>query len=115
MIPLALSRINIMNTSPEFKTALDRFVSEAQAVCDLYRTQNFPTLPRETLSVDPGRRYVRIWRNGIQKIAHCFVDSTNGDVLMCATWKAPAKHARGNVYQGQASDSVGPHGAHYLT
>jgi hypothetical protein len=103
-----------MNTSLAFQSALSKFVTEAQAVCDLYRTQNFPTLPREVLSVDPGRRYVRIWRNGSQKMSHCFIDSTNGDVLMCATWRAPAKGARGNIYTGTASDSMTAHGAKYL-
>jgi hypothetical protein len=104
-----------MNTTDTFKAALDKFVAEAQAVVDAHLTKNFPTLPRETLTVDPGRRYVRIWiGRGNSRSAFCFIDSTNGDVLKPDTWKKPAKHARGNVYVGTASDSVGPYGAHYL-
>jgi hypothetical protein len=105
-----------MNTTDTFKVALDKFVAEAQAVIDEHMAKNFPTLPRETLSLDPGRKYVRIWKSGpgSGRSAFCFIDSTNGDVLKPDTWKKPAKHARGNVYVGKASDAVGPYGAHYL-
>jgi len=104
-----------MNTSDTFKIALDKFVAEAQAVIDEHMTKNFPTLPREILSLDPGRRYVRIWKgSGNHRSAYCFIDSTNGDVLKPDTWKKPAKHARGNIYVGKASDAVGPYGALYL-
>jgi hypothetical protein len=44
---------------------------------------------------DFGARYVRISRDNS---AHAFIDRTNGDVLMPATWRSPAKHARGNIF-----------------
>jgi hypothetical protein len=107
-----------MDTSAAFKTALDKFVVEAQALCDLDHDTRWPTLEREVLEVDPkGRRYVRIWKTravGGGRYAYCFVDTTNGDVLKPATWKAPAKGYRGNIYVGTAADSVTPYGARYL-
>ncbi len=56
----------------------------------------------ELLELDPGTRYVRVWadrigRLGAGKRIYAFIDS-NGDVLKPATWKAPAKHARGNLF-----------------
>lgn len=33
----------------------------------------------------------------VERSAHTFVDTTNGDVLKPASWKTPAKHARGNI------------------
>jgi hypothetical protein len=101
---------------PTFAQALARFLDEAQALIDAERNARFPNLDRSVLTPDPGRRYVRIWcdRGNGTKYAYCFVDKTNGDVLKPATWKAPAKHARGNVFKGQAADSVTAYGARYL-
>ena len=69
--------------------------------------------------MDAGRRYVRIVTtsdggNG-QRSVYCFVDITNGDILKSASWKAPAKHARGSIFTpDNGSKAVTPHGAHYL-
>lgn len=99
----------------DFKTAFDKFVVDAQAIVDQDRNNRFPTLPRNVLSVEPGRRYMKIVTNyGTNKSVYCFVDSTNGDILKAATWRAPAKHARGNVFTSKASDAVNHYGAHYL-
>lgn len=104
------------NMTPEFSAALDTFVKGAQALIDDHMAKHFPTLPREVLTVDEGRRYVRVWKeHPTSRSAYCFVDKTNGDVLKPATWKAPAKHARGNVYTTKdVSEAVGPYGANYL-
>jgi hypothetical protein len=40
---------------------------------------------------------------------YCFVDKSNGDILRAATWKAPAKIARGNIYQ-DFKDAITPYG-----
>jgi hypothetical protein len=41
---------------------------------------------------------------------------TYGDILKAASWKAPAKHARGNVFDGNwGIGSVGVYGPAYLT
>lgn len=46
---------------------------------------------------------------------HCFVDMTTGDVLKPASWKTPAKHARGNIFDAQNGlGSMGEHGPAYL-
>jgi hypothetical protein len=46
----------------------------------------------------PGRKVTRVVMetNG-QKSVHAFVDNSNGDVLMPAGWKGPARGARYNV------------------
>lgn len=36
--------------------------------------------------------------------AYVFVDLTNGDILKPESWKAPAKHARGNIRLGSAAN-----------
>jgi hypothetical protein len=46
---------------------------------------------------------------------HSFVDKSNGDVLKAASWKAPAKHARGNIYAADFGKSaISAYGANYL-
>lgn len=93
-----------------------RFLADAQALIDAYRSEKFPTLPRAVLERDDGRRYVRVWRaEPGQRYCYCFVDRTNGDVLKTATWRGPAKGARGNVLTYKSVDEcVTPHGARYL-
>lgn len=60
----------------------------------------FPTLEPPTFELDTtGRRYLRIVMESGQRSVHCFIDATNGDILKAATWKAPAKDARGNLFE----------------
>ena len=66
-----------------------------------------------------GRRYAKLvqenYAGGGSRQVFCFVDRTNGDILKAASWKKPAKHARGNVMdRAQRGRSVGPYGANYL-
>ena len=59
-----------------------------------------------------GKRYIRIT---CDRSVHAFVDKTNGDVLKPASWKAPAKHARGNIFDAKNGlGSMGPFGPAYL-
>ena len=46
---------------------------------------------------------------------HCFVEKETGDVYKPATWRAPAKHARGNLYdEFGGMKFIGPHGPAYM-
>lgn len=99
-----------------FDEALDRFVRKAQEILDAHRARLYPNNSREVLTLDPGRRYVRIVRSDAgahSRSVHCFVDRTNGDILKAASWKAPAKGARGNIFSSDAGRAVTPTGAVY--
>jgi hypothetical protein len=53
------------------------------------------------LSVTMGKKYAKIVstiKGTNQSAAWAFVNLGNGDVLKAATWSAPAKHARGNIF-----------------
>lgn len=67
---------------------------------------------RDEFSFKKGRKYVKvIYNNSV----HSFVDMKSGDVLKPASWKAPAKKARGNIYDDNYGlGSMGPHGPAYL-
>jgi len=103
----------------EFTAQLDRFVEAAQKIMDDNREARFPDIPRDVLSIDPkGIKYAKIVRGregGPVDSVHCFVNKGNGDVLKAAGWKAPAKHARGNIFDDDhGASAMTPYGAAYL-
>ncbi len=74
-------------------------------------------LPFEaTRKVEFGRKYARVFKEekGGGRSAYCFVDRKTGDVLKSASWKGPAKGARGNIYASDPLAGVGMYGAAYL-
>lgn len=95
------SRSTAMN--PTFQQALDRFVQQAQRLIDERMAVECPNIPSYLLTIEPGLRYCRVvktaWGGTGQRSIHCFVDSTNGDILKAASWKSPAKGPRGSIYE----------------
>tara|TARA_R100000152_G_C6586581_1_gene48539 strand:+ start:124 stop:495 length:372 start_codon:yes stop_codon:yes gene_type:complete len=71
------------------------------------------------LSVNKGRRYDKIISEDIgtssnQTRVWAFIDKTNGDILKPESWKKPAKHARGNIYEDDCMQFIGPYGPAYM-
>ena len=71
------------------------------------------------LSVNKGRRYDKIISKDIgtssnQTRVWAFIDKTNGDILKPESWKKPAKHARGNIYEDDCMQFIGPYGPAYM-
>ena len=62
------------------------------------------------LHIGGGRKYIKIERGSS---VFCFIDAKTGDVLKAASWNAPAKHARGNIFE-VGKEGVDKYGAHYL-
>ena len=75
------------------------WLRNCQGVLDkFFDSNNTPLTLRDKLSADEGNRFIRIWKVGsAQRSAWAFIDKTNLDVLKPASWKAPAKGARGNL------------------
>lgn len=100
--------IIVNENTPEFVTW---FASVNKLEVD-YMTENFPSLTPEKISYVMGTRYIKILRGNS---AHAFIDRSNGDVLKAASWRAPAKHARGNLYDTtNGMGQMGPYGPAYL-
>lgn len=73
----------------ELKPHLDRLMNEWNA------KSGFERDPSDFyINVDEGSRYIRLSKGGS---VYAFIDKKNGDILKPATYKAPAKHARGNI------------------
>jgi len=114
-------------TTPEFESALGRFISSAQAMLDAHKDRFFAdarartgdaTFGAQKLTTERGGRYVRVVVSdrdpSTGRSVYCFVDTTNGDILKAASWKAPAKHARGNIFSDNPLSAVTEYGGRYL-
>jgi hypothetical protein len=104
----------------DFDAALTKFIADAQALIDEHMARVFPNNVGKRLSVMRGGRYARIVVEDVVdgppcgRSVFCFIDSTNGDILKSASWKAPAKGARGNIYTyTNVGECVSPYGAHH--
>jgi hypothetical protein len=71
------------------------------------------TIAGKILGVIEGKRYFKIVEKDGGVFA--FIDKNNGDVLKPASWSAPAKHARGNIFAPDGGiNCVGKYGIAYL-
>lgn len=70
------------------------------------------------LVVKKGKKYIKVMGEdvlGSSATVFAFVDMTNGNVLKPASYKAPAKHARGNIYDdSNGLGSMTPYGPAYI-
>ena len=93
------------------------FVAGCKRIHFDYMEKHFQSIKADDFSFTMGRRYIRVVRAGYggDRSVHCFVDRKNGDVLKAASWKAPAKHARGNIFdKHNGLGSMGHYGPAYL-
>ena len=100
-----------------FDTRLQEWLEANQQIINDHYAKNFPILTVPKLSLERGKRYVRIVRSEgtNSRSVHAFVDTTNGDVLKPASWKAPAKHARGNIFdESKGLKHMSSYGPAYL-
>jgi hypothetical protein len=73
----------------------------------------------EHLEVSKGRRYDKIMcvhhdpERGSKRV-WAFIDKTNGDILKPESWRKPAKHARGNIYEDDSMQFVTYSGPAYM-
>jgi len=82
-------------TPEEFQKALNAWLKEVENRWHTKMSKD------ETFSIEQGPKYIKIARNiagGKSKSIHAFIDKKTGDILKAASWKAPAKGARGNLW-----------------
>ena len=97
--------IEYLNNNPVVKG----FVVEVNEKIRDYYKQYLSNLTPEYITVDVGRKFIRLWAGTrcwgfISRVDgdHKGAPIKKGDLLKPATWKAPAKHARGNISDGTA-------------
>jgi len=95
----------------KLQDALNGFLLAAQDVYNDYIKVNGFTMT-DKLSYTVGRKYIKVIQGSS---VHTFINMENGDILKPASFKSPAKHARGNVYTKDFGKScLTPHGPKYL-
>lgn len=97
-----------------FDKRLDSFVDGCnKIIVNYFKESNFVNLtPPKVEITKGGRKYAKLVRDNS---VHCFVNKSNGDILKAASYAAPAKHARGNIFaEDNGLDCMGPFGAAYL-
>ena len=100
--------------------SIENFVAVAQGIMDRsYEDMGLQPQFRETLAVAKGGRkfskIVRVRASGEVSSVHCFVENETGNILKAASFKSPAKHARGNINDADGGASaMSPYGAVYL-
>jgi hypothetical protein len=79
-------------------------------VASLLRSNNME------LEISEGRKYIKVIsaRGEVSKSAWCFIDKRSGDIFKAANWRAPAKHARGNVNTPESYQGYSWTGPYYL-
>jgi hypothetical protein len=99
------------NARQSTKQDLEAFVAKVQAFIDPTFSDGY----RPTLTIDMGPKYVRIVENRPgQRSVYGFVEIATGNILKSAGWKAPAKHARGNIHDDDCLKACTPYGIVYL-
>ena len=88
-----------------FDVAFDKWFKGATKIRDEYLKKNFPiSYEQEELTFKKGKKYIKvIQRQKGAKLGSvwAFIDTTTGDVLKPASFSAPAKGARGNIYDAK--------------
>lgn len=91
--------------------------TEAQPLLTGYYQSRLRNLPIPELTVKFGQKYAQVWNGTIIWAFIALADEPTkaqvvGDLLKPASWRAPAKHSRGNILTGSAS--FGPYGPSYM-
>jgi hypothetical protein len=104
-----------VTTTPEFEKAFNEWFKAAQKMVNDYMKKEFPGQSK-SLSFTQGPKRIKIVatnESGHQSV-WAFIDKATGDVLKPASWKAPAKGARGNIFdKDKGLKRVGPYGPEY--
>ena len=100
-----------------FDDAMDNLLVKIQEAYDGWGRNN----KKLDLSLKPGRKFIkvvegnRVW-GFVAKVdgTHKGLPMLKGDILKAATWRAPAKHSRGSIFDSEMHKSFSWTGPNYL-
>ena len=78
-----------------FDEQVKLFVQKLQDLYNADYAKHYSAIVVPTISTSYGQKYVKIL---CDNSAYCFIDRSNGDLLKTASWRGPAKGARGNIF-----------------
>ena len=107
--------LEYLKSNPIVSNFIDKLNKERK---EYYDKCSMPNQYKE-VTVEVGNKFIRIWHGSscwgfISRVDGVLKGEPikKGDLLKAATWKAPAKHARGNIIDGTAK--YGVYGPEYL-
>ena len=107
--------LNYLKNNPIVNNFIEKVNAER---AEYYKNMNFKQ-GKTDLIVEIGNKFIRLWDGStcwgfISRVDGELKGSPikKGDLLKPASWKAPAKHARGNIIDGTARYST--YGPEYL-
>ncbi len=100
-----------------FDEALEDFRATADGILKAYFDRNDYTFAVPVIEIAKGgRKYIKLIRaendpdtgerRSYSGSVHSFVEVATGDIFKAASFKAPAKHARGNIYRGNGAEAL---------
>lgn len=112
----------------QFRARIEAFVAHCTELKTKYYAANYTNLTPPRHELEYGDKWAKIWQvdtSGTSRSCYAFValcDFENkqlgkvkqGDIHKPASWKAPAKHSRGSVFNVDFNNCAGPHGIQYL-
>lgn len=113
----AFQKKEAVQTPEGWDTALDSFKDHVQKLQDAYiKAMDYTHLNGTKVSSEDALKFTKVFiiePSGNKRI-YCFIDRNNGDILKPATFSAPAKGARGNIFDADhGMKRMGPHGPAY--
>lgn len=116
-----------------FEESVSSWLQKCQKMVNEYYSEQFSSLQPPIVKLDGGRKFLRVITEStdaqsgrISTMAFAFIATVDGntksmgsyqkgDIFKPATWKAPAKHARGNLFDDSNGMScMTPFGPKYL-
>ena len=94
-----------------FNEALMNFMDLVEKRDLAHMTEKFPNLKPNEWDVSFGRKYVKVIRD---RSVYAFIEVETGDIYKPASWSAPAKHVRGNIYGENPLAGTDIYGVNYL-
>lgn len=96
-----------------------QFIDDVNTLIEKHYKAHLGNLKFNPVVVEIGNKFIRIWHDNscwgfISRVDDNLKGAPirKGDLLKPATWKAPAKHARGNIIDGTAQ--YGEYGPSYM-
>jgi hypothetical protein len=97
-----------------FEKALEAFLGCLNESFKAFYSKHYPMLPGKTAEVAMGSKYAKVIAKDSSRCVYCFVNKQTGEIFKPASWAAPAKHARGNIFSSNPIACCGPYGIEYL-
>jgi hypothetical protein len=95
----------LIKESPDFDKSLETWIEELTQSHKEYFEKMQYSFPSDVYSVEMGKRYAKVisttYGGKGQRSAFAFVDLQTGDIYKPASWSAPAKGSRGNIYNSK--------------